>query len=343
MITPPRVAALCCALVAIVRPGVAPSQPAPQLVYTAMVIRHGVRSPTWTDDRLRVYSAAPWPSWGVQPGELTVHGGAIMQALGAYYGGALHDAGLLPRAAACADTARVFLHADVDQRTLETARALGRGLLPNCPVAIHSQKPGGKDALFDPVSTGAVTTDGALARASIAGRVGPDPQALVAQHRAAFETLDRILRGTGTAGKRIADEPVTIAVNPKGTSAELAGALATASTMSENLLLEYGNDFRGADLAWGRLTEDDLREVLSLHAAYAELTRRTPYLARARGSNLMNAVVSSLAQAAGGERRDGALGTPRTAVLAIVGHDTNISKSFGDAIAYVAAAWLRDR
>src|SRR5262249_35958810 len=116
---------------------VAISQPAPQLVYTVMVIRHGVRSPTWTDDRLRAYSSAPWPSWKVQPGELTAHGGEMIQALGAYYGAALRESGLLPRNPSCADTARAFLWADVDQRTMETARALGKGLVSNCQVAIH--------------------------------------------------------------------------------------------------------------------------------------------------------------------------------------------------------------
>ena len=57
----------------------------PQLRYVVIITRHGVRSPTWTNDRLNQYSAEPWPDWGVPPGYLTPHGRALMQLMGAYY------------------------------------------------------------------------------------------------------------------------------------------------------------------------------------------------------------------------------------------------------------------
>src|SRR5262245_61930178 len=72
-------------------------QPASQerLVYAAVVTRHGVRSPTWTPERLNQYSSAPWPDWGVAPGELTPHGFALMKLMGAYYQELFSSQGLL--------------------------------------------------------------------------------------------------------------------------------------------------------------------------------------------------------------------------------------------------------
>ena len=84
----------------------------------------------------------------------------------------------------------------------------------------------------------------------------------------------------------------------KGKSVELTGPFATGSTFSENLLLEYTNGMQGASLGWGRLTREKLERVLEIHAVYADLMRRTPYLARARGSNLL-AHVAALARAGG--------------------------------------------
>src|SRR5262247_2600365 len=56
-------------------------KPATELKYAIIVIRHGVRSPTWTRDRLNQYSAAPWPDWAVPPGNLTAHGRRLMKIM----------------------------------------------------------------------------------------------------------------------------------------------------------------------------------------------------------------------------------------------------------------------
>jgi 4-phytase / acid phosphatase len=62
---------------------------------------------------------------------------------------------------------------------------------------------------------------------------------------------------------------------------------------------------------------------------YADLMRRTPYLARARGSNLLAHVLRSLEQAASGKATAGALGQPGDALLVLAGHDTNLSNLSG--------------
>jgi 4-phytase/acid phosphatase len=85
----------------------------------------------------------------------------------------------------------------------------------------------------------------------------------------------------------------------------------------------------GQDLAWSRLNADTLLRVMQLHATYADLTRRTPEIARARGSNLLLHVLRSMAQAVAGKPMANALGTPQDAVLILSGHDTNLSNLSG--------------
>src|SRR6202021_3756437 len=53
-----------------------------RLKFVLVLTRHGVRSPTWSNSRLDEYAKDPWPKWGVEPGELTVHGRLLMPKLG---------------------------------------------------------------------------------------------------------------------------------------------------------------------------------------------------------------------------------------------------------------------
>jgi 4-phytase/acid phosphatase len=99
--------------------------------------------------------------------------------------------------------------------------------------------------------------------------------------------------------------------------------------LSEDLLLEYAEGLRGTDLGWGRLTKENLARVLGLHGVYTDLMRRTPYLARVRGSNLLFHILRSLEQAASRTQMVGALGQPGDKLLVLSGHDTNLSNLSG--------------
>jgi 4-phytase/acid phosphatase len=118
--------------------------------------------------------------------------------------------------------------------------------------------------------------------------------------------------------------------------ADIRGPIRAGSTIAENLLLEYADGKKRKDLGWGRLDEARLNEVMAIHAAYADLARRTPYLARVQGSNLLNAILSSLKQAESGESVPGALGKPGDRLLLLGGHDTNLSHISG----MLGMSWL---
>jgi len=288
-----------------------------ELKYVVILSRHGVRSPTWENARLNAYSAEPWPTWGVPPGNLTPHGRTLIELMGSYYREWLIGEHLL-HPAGCQDANGVYVRADKDQRTLETARALAETLLPGCRIDVHAQPEGRSDPLF----SGFGAPDPERLLAAVRERLGPDPQKLLADHRAALDALQTIVGGK-------TEEPFSIGVALKGRSVELTGPFATGSTFSENLLLEYANGMEGAALGWGRLTRENLDRVLEIHAAYADLMRRTPYLARARGSNLLSHVLRSLEQAVTGKSTPGALGGPGDVLLMLAGHDTNLSNVSG--------------
>lgn len=300
----------------------------PQLHYVVIITRHGVRSPTWNSERLNQYAAEPWPEWGVPPGNLTPHGRALMQLMGAYYRQWLSSNHLLSPEG-CGDVGRVYIHADTDQRTIETGRALAETLLPGCAVDVHSVPEGSRDALFDPIEVGTAKPDWEIAAQAVRERLGDNPKQFMDLHRAAFETLEFVLAGKGSSPKKVIEPPDEISVTATGKSVQLSEPLSVASTLSENLLLEYTDGMQGKDLGWGRLDADNLSQILELHAMYADLTRRTPYLARVRGSNLLDHVLLSIEQAATGKAVPGALGPLGAAVLILSGHDTNLSNLSG--------------
>jgi 4-phytase/acid phosphatase len=68
---------------------------------------------------------------------------------------------------------------------------------------------------------------------------------------------------------------------------------------------------------------------MAIHTAYADLARRTEYLAQVQGSNLLDSILRSMEQAVSRKAVPGALGKPGDRVLLLAGHDTNISHLSG--------------
>ena len=274
----------------------------PRLKFVVILTRHGVRAPTWETDRLNQYSAAPWPDWGVPPAHLTPRGRTLMRLMGGYYGQWLAREKVIDRQS-CGSAAHIYIWADTDQRTLETGKALAEGLLPSCAVRVHSFD-GKDDPLFDPITAGLVKQEQAASdRAAVLVKEAP------ASHPEAFTALREILAS--------------------GSAVQQVDTLNTASTLTENLLLEYTNGFEGKELGWGRLDERKLFQVLKLHVVYADLMRRTPALARTRGGHLLSRILASIEQAVTDRPVAGAIGQQGSRVLVISGHDTNLSNMSG--------------
>jgi 4-phytase/acid phosphatase len=259
----------------------------------------------------------------VSPGDLTVRGRTLIKLMGSYYRDWLLSNHLYD-ASGCLDAGRTYIWADTDQRTLETGRAFGESLLPGCSLGIHSKAAHGGDPIF----SGVGMIDPERSINAVRERMGADPQKLLADHKPAFDALQSVLSGDRAAAVKLTD-PWMVGVSLHGKNADLDGPFNAGSSLAEDFLLEYVDGMAAKDLGWGRLTRENLDRILEIHKVYADLARRTPYIARARSSNLVEHILRSMEQAESAKPVPGALGRAGDRVLVLVGHDTNLSNISG--------------
>jgi 4-phytase/acid phosphatase len=85
--------------------------------------------------------------------------------------------------------------------------------------------------------------------------------------------------------------------------------------------MEYADGFPTNEVAWGRLTLDQLSQETRLVDLQFGICMRSPYLARVQSSSAASHVLRSMLQVQGGVPLEGALGTPESQVLVIVSSD----------------------
>ncbi len=318
-----------------------------ELRFVVIVTRHGVRSPTGKTDELNRYSRQPWPTWSVPPGYLTEHGARLMTLVGAYDREELASEGLLA-ATGCADAGHIKIIADSDQRTRETGKALAAGLAPACSISVSALPEGTADPLFHSLRASSEHADNALALASVAGRIGNNPEGLAEAYRPQLKSLEEVLRGcTGGADcatpgdvafPSIFDIPSSLGPGKGNRLLEFHSPISLASTMAENFLLEYSEGMEMKNVGWGRLDLNKLRELIQLHSAEEDITGRASYIARVQSSNLLFHILASLEQATKQQPVAGALTTSSDRLLVLVGHDTNLANISGA----LNLSWLVD-
>ena len=82
-------------------------------------------------------------------------------------------------------------------------------------------------------------------------------------------------------------------------------------------------------VGWGRVDLATLKQLLDLHTAASDFTRRTPYLATVQASNALAHMLATLQQAVTGKPVSGALGKTGDKLIVLTGHDTNLSNIAG--------------
>ena len=337
------ITALRLALAALCSLGASPEPPGDTLLQVVLVSRHGVRTPTMSNDVLANYAREPWPAWKEPLGNLTAQGRRLATLVGAYHREALAAEKLLP-ASGCPDAASVYVYADVYERTELTAQALLDGLAPGCGIPVRSKSPAKVDGVFHPVVAGVCRIDPLEAQSAVLARIGGDFPAYMKSRAAELEALQSILGCCAptlcsalghVAQCGLTGLPTALTSLADGQGISMIGALSIASTASEIFLLEYADGKPKEQVGWGRADLAAIRKVLPLHDAAFDLLFRTPYLARRQGSSL-------LARAAGAVtgRPVGGLPAPEPAVrdarfVAYVGHDDNLANLGG----LLAASW----
>jgi 4-phytase/acid phosphatase len=310
-----------------------PSDPGEELTYVVSISRHGVRSPTAPPAQYERFSAAAWPQWPVAPGNLTPHGFELIRLLGVYDRELFASEGLW-RDSGCAAASRITMHADSDQRTQETARALAQGAFPKCDLTQHSLPQGQNDPIFHLPKGSTSPAAAQLGAAAILGRIGDNPDAITAAYRPSLTDLDHIL---ATCGKPIQDHtrtsildiPASVLPGSGDHVADMKGPLNTAATLTENFLLEYTEGMAADQVAWGCVDGDHLRNLINLHTAASDLALTTPAIAESQAAALLTLLGRSMQQAATRHAVAGAEGKPGDLALFLVGHDTNLSNIAG--------------
>jgi 4-phytase/acid phosphatase len=338
------VAFLCAPVVAQTVPSPSQNKDAANLAFVIYLSRHGVRSPTGKASQYSIYSAAPWPTWDVKPGYLTAHGYTLMKLFGAYDRAQLASEGLLS-AQGCEAASSVTIYADSDQRTHETGNALSEGMFPGCNVRVQSLPEGTNDALFHPIPANLSPFDSGLAAAAIAGRVGGDPNNLTTANDQQLTAFDNILATCGASPSAPSSKRTSILTLPASITtakgdhlAELRGPINTAATLTENILLEYTQGMDAADVGWGCVDGIKLRSLINLHTVASDFAQRTPVIAQAQASNLLDHIERALEQAATHHAVSGATSRPADRALFLVGHDTNLSNIAG----LLNLTWIAD-
>lgn len=290
-----------------------------KLERVVMLMRHGVRPPTKPKVTPDGVADGPWPKWSVDYGLLTHHGFDAVKLLGAWDRGHWAGQGLLP-AQGCPAAHEVAVAASAKPRTQETARALVEGMLPGCKVDVSFPKDADADVEFHPLDTDAVPYDADVAlRAAQARLPAGGMEEEVRRHAELFGLLNRALGCCSAAFCKLEGKPAACDISqmPAGLEREDSGEISIgapfsiASSAAQTFLLEYLEGMPMRDVAWGRLSREEIGKLLEFHTFKYHYETRTPYIA-ARGASPLAARMLKAME-----------GGPKLTVL--VGHDTNIA------------------
>jgi len=324
----PRVAGLLVLASLGLRLAAAPAAAPEELRSVVIVSRHGVRSPTVAVEELAQYADQAWPAWDVAPGMLTPHGRDLMELMGKYYGERYRAAGLLPTGP-IADEHLVYAAADDSPRTIATAKALALGVRQEegPAVEVFAKDYTSRETAADRPPDSAA--EAKLQSRALHARFSDDMPGLIRAYQTQFDELAGIL------GKK-PDWITVSAQGDTGVKPKPTGPLGTASTLVEDLVLEYCEGM--PVVGWGRVTRQQLTDCYLLHALQFDYAERTAAIARANDSNLAARVINSLQQAASGQPVPGAFGGVGTKLAIVGAHDGNISSLGG----LLGATWISD-
>lgn len=291
-----------------------------------LLARHGVRAPIESEIRASAYNAQPWPSWPVGPGVLTSHGTEALYLLGDYY--RLRYAGLLQHPS-CDDPV-IYVEANTSQRTIASAHALVKRLVPECEVEVHSrpQGTGTGNPLFTPAASELI--DRERMAAAINGKMAGHADWFTHAFTGPLTEMHRVLMDC--SGKDCDTQKLDLRdFTAKVQAASGRGLVTVESPVSlgadftENFLLQYTEGLPMEKVGWGRVSRSDLDQLMEMNTRFHDFVLRTPYSAQAGASELAQRIRATIDGAASGKTVSGALGTPQDRFILLVGHDSNLA------------------
>jgi 4-phytase/acid phosphatase len=282
------------------------AEAAPVLERVVVVMRHGVRPPTSANSGLRQWSDKDWPAWIVQPGDLTPHGAQTVGLTGRTLRAAYRR--LLP-AQGCPGPDEVSVWSDgADERTQMTGVVLGASLEGGCrvPVAWAKLGPKERDQIFS-----AATGESCKVAPP---QDWPSPLLTPEDARRLQAATDKLQQILAPMPPGACDPPL-----PKGSKC-ITAETPTAS-LAEDLLLEYAEHMDMSDVGWGRASEADIAQVMTIHEVMFARLRDNQYAASRRGAAMTRVIEAALQGVPIG---GGPVTGPNLKLLGLAGHDTNL-------------------
>lgn len=325
-----------------------------ELLSVVAISRHGIRSPTLSQDTMNLYTRRPqgfpqWPAPADTAGVLSTVGQQNAARLGSWYRDFYAARGLLPPRGTCPGTDQVFIYADLFERTLYTAQGYLQGMFgaeapSNCGIGVkQSQDP--IDPYIDTAKAEVCAIDTDADQAVFYARIGGDANNLVKAYSAQLQMLQDVTEcckpaacatpaNPNPASCSLAELPLT--VNTTGAVSFATGSLFdVADTLTETFELEYaqGMPDKGCSAAdgaecvgWGAIPPGGLKAMSQLHVLnMVDLTCRLPSYAQVGSSNLMWQVVRTLEQRLDGVKHPDTIAPAASTFTLFVAHDENVA------------------
>lgn len=324
---PARIGAALAALTAFAMAACASAPPGPsaapevglKLELVVMLMRHGVRPPTRPVVAPPGAADSAWPAWPVDYGLLTPHGYDAVRLLGQWDRTHWARRGLLP-ADGCPGAADVVLAASHKSRTQETARALVEGMAPGCAIPVAFPATPETDVEFHPIEAHVMPIDADEAVRAVEALAPPGGMAAEVQRQA--ELLDLVQRALGCcapvycaekglpAGCSLRDVRPGVVRN-ENDRPDVGEPFGMVSTVAQTFLLQYLEGMPMSDVAWGRLSRDEIEQLLVLNTLKFRYEGHAPYV----GARAASPLAARMLTAMEGEAK----------LTVLFGHDTNIS------------------
>ena len=312
--------------------------------------RHSIRSATSDTTNLNQLSANPSPGFpGVPVGYLTPNGRLAAGLMGSYFHDYLLHEGVLT-GDTNTDLARSYFRANTIERSYTTAAKFGAKLIPAANIPVHTFAAGTPDLVIDPLLAGVATVDPARALAELQGVYGSGTNLSSAYSRE-LSLISKVLYPPGTQplypGTTPTNNappgsfdpttlPILLTTNAPQYSTNSTnyyitgevlsmGGLESTMDATDPFVMQYAVGFPTNDVAWGRLTLDELSQQTRLVTLQFDICMRQPYLARVQSSSAASHILRAMLQVTGGVPLDGALGTPESQVLVIISSDAYLA------------------
>ncbi|MBI5594032.1 MAG: hypothetical protein HY881_26590 [Deltaproteobacteria bacterium] len=301
--------------------------------------RHSIRSATHDPSSLAPYAVDPYPDFtGVPVGYLTPRGQQAAGLLGSYFHDYLIQEGLLTGNAQT-DLARAYFRANSIQRSNITAAKFGEGLIPGATIPVHSYSiadgstPAVPDPVFDPILAKVVTVDPARALAEVQG-IYSSGTAIESAYSGELSLIRSALYPPGTQPTPGAPhgsiDPTSQQITLTASTSTLytggtinIGGLSLTGSAIDPFVMQYVDDFSPQDVAWGRLSIDNISQISRIANLIFNIEMLAPYLNQVQSSNAASHVLRTLEQAVLGEHLTlpGIFGNNKSRVHVIISSD----------------------